>query len=97
VADALWLAAVAGGAQASGRPVAGLRAGQQADFVVLAADEALTPSQRLAGQVFARPPEARVDEVWVAGRRRVAQGRHPLDEAAQRRFAAVRAQLLRDA
>jgi formimidoylglutamate deiminase len=92
----LWLAAVAGGARASGRALAGLQAGQQADFLVLRGDTGLAPEQRLAHLVYARPGDTTIDEVWVGGRRRIAQGRHPLDEAASRRYAAVRARLLQE-
>jgi formimidoylglutamate deiminase len=96
VADALWLGAVAGGARASGRPLAGIVPGQQADFVVIADPqfEGLAPAQALASLVFAPPRRAAVRDVWVAGRRRVQNGSHPQAEAAQHDFVTARAHLL---
>lgn len=96
IADGLWLDAVAGGAQASGRPIGGLAVGQQADFVVLAdaSLEGLEPDQMLASVMFANQRRNAVADVWVGGRRRVQNGRHADDEATQRAFVAARAQLL---
>ena len=96
LADGLWLGAVAGGAQASGRPVGGLAVGQQADFVVLAEASlaSLAPDQMLASVVFANQRRNAIADVWVGGRRRVQNGRHAEDEATQRAFVAARAQLL---
>jgi formimidoylglutamate deiminase len=77
--DALFRAAVSGGAQALGQPVDGLKAGQRADFVVL--DEthpSLTgrPVERMIdGWIFAGDKSC-VRDVHVAGRRVVADGRH---------------------
>jgi formimidoylglutamate deiminase len=96
----MWRAAVAGGARASARPVAGLRAGERADFVVLssdALDHGLSADQALAGHLFARPAESTIAEVWVGGQRRIAQARHALDDTARRRFIAARAKLMREA
>ena len=57
VATAMTLAAVAGGAAAAGRPVAGLAPGQRADFVVLDGAHpliaGLTPPEALDAHVFA--------------------------------------------
>ncbi|WP_298835136.1 formimidoylglutamate deiminase [uncultured Piscinibacter sp.] len=96
VAESLWLSAVAGGAQATGRPVAGLVAGQQADFVVLADAvlDGLTPAQQLATHVFASHRRASIREVWVGGRCRVQNGQHAGAEAAAERFVAARGRLL---
>ncbi len=96
VAEELWRAAVAGGAQAAGRPVAGLAAGQQADFLVLADAMlvGLSPAQQLASHLFASHRREAVREVWVAGQRVVHNGRHGGEEAAQRDFLAARARLL---
>lgn len=96
VADALWLAAVAGGAQAAGRAVAGLDVGQQADFIVLgdALLEGLTPAQQLATLVFAPRRRELLREVWVGGARRVREGWHDGASAAQHRFVAARQGLL---
>lgn len=96
VADAMWLAAVAGGARASGRSIGGLRVGQQADLVHMAAfdDAGLDPSQRLAGHVFAPRGTRGVRNVWVAGRRRVQDGAHAHAERAAQAFIAARRQLM---
>jgi formimidoylglutamate deiminase len=96
VAEDLWRAAVSGGAQAAGRPVAGLAVGQQADLVVLADAmfEGLTPAQQLASHLFASHRREAVRDVWVAGQRLVDNGRHAEDEAAERGFLAARARLL---
>ncbi len=95
-AEEMWRAAVLGGAQAAGRPVAGLAAGQQADFLVLADPmlQGLAPEQQLASVVFASHRRHAVREVWVGGRRLVQNGRHAEAEAAQRGFLAARARLL---
>lgn len=92
-ATALTLAAVDGGAQASGRPIGGLAPGHAADFVVLgssALTEGLGAESALATHVFATPG-ASVREVWVRGRRLVTDGRHAGYAAAAREFARVRA------
>jgi len=96
VAEALWLSAVAGGAQASGRPLGGLAVGQQADFVVLgdALLTGLAPPQQLATHVFASHRRATIQDVWVAGQRRVQNGRHAEAEVAAGRFVAARGRLL---
>lgn len=95
VAEAMWNAAVAGGAQATGRPVAGLAAGQQADFVLLADAmlDDLAPAERLASHVFASHRRDAVRDVWVAGRKVVHHGRHAETEAAERGFLAARTRL----
>lgn len=95
LAEVMWASAVAGGAQAAGRPVAGLAAGQQADLVRLADAmlEGLAPVQRLASHVFASHRRDAVRDVWVAGRRVVHNGRHAEVEAAERGFLAARARL----
>jgi len=97
VADAMWLSAVTGGARASGRAVAGLRVGQQADLVHLPPHElhaGLGASQRLASHVFANHGLRGIGDVWVAGRRRVVDGRHLAAEGAADAFAVARARLL---
>lgn len=76
--DGLWDTAMRGGARAVGLGPAGLAVGHRADFVVLA------DHPRLAGRaattlldtvVFASRKDL-LDQVWVAGRCRVAGGRH---------------------
>ena len=101
VATAMTLAAVQGGAQAAGRAICGLRAGQQADFVVL---DALHPALQglgapdmLSTHVFASHRSSAVAEVWVGGHLRVSAGRHLLRSGALAGFVAARSQLLDNA
>ncbi|CAN5261150.1 formimidoylglutamate deiminase [soil metagenome] len=97
-ADHLWLAALQGGARASGRAIGGLQVGQQADVVMLAGSGALaglSPSQALASHVFASHGRNAVCDVWVAGRRVLQGGEHALQAAACDRFVLARAELLR--
>jgi formimidoylglutamate deiminase len=100
VAERLWRESVAGGARASGRAVAGLAAGQRADFLVLSADGVMTglgPAQILASHLFASHAQSALCEVWVGGRCRVRDGHHRLEAEARERFAAARARLLQGA
>lgn len=94
VATAMTLAAVAGGAQAAGRPVGGLAPGQRADFVLLdpqhVALSGLSAPDMLSVHVFASQRSSAIDEVWAGGRRRVSGGRHALHDAAAADFVAVR-------
>lgn len=99
VATAMTLAAVAGGAQACGRPVAGLAVGQRMDAVALdAGHPALaslpSPELMLSAHVFASHRSSAVHTVWSGGRVRVDAGRHPLAAQTQRAFAAARRALL---
>ncbi|MBP0627994.1 formimidoylglutamate deiminase [Cupriavidus sp. AcVe19-1a] len=100
VADRLYLEAVAGGARASGRDVAGLAPGQQADFVVLDGAHptlaGLDGAQALATHVFANHGHETLAEVRTAGRSRVQHGAHVLQADAARQFIAARASLLAD-
>ena len=100
VATALTLAAVQGGAKAAGRAVGGLAVGQQADFVVLDAAQlalqGLGAPDMLSAHVFASHRTSAIDAVWVAGRPRVAAGRHALHDEAAAAFLAARTQLLKD-
>lgn len=99
VADHLWLGAVAGGAQASGRAIRGLTAGQQADFVVLDGSgplAGLAPAQALASQVFANQGRSVVRDVFVGGTRRIRDGEHALQRVACEQFVATRGALLRE-
>jgi formimidoylglutamate deiminase len=100
VATAMTLEGVAGGAQASGRPVAGLAPGQRADLVVLDAAHPLieglpSPDAMLSAHVFASHRRSAIDAVWVGGRRLVRGGRHDLHEPAARDFADARRVLAR--
>ncbi|MGE0800718.1 MAG: formimidoylglutamate deiminase [Lautropia sp.] len=98
VATALMLAAVAGGARAHGRPVAGLAVGQLADFVVLDAEHValrgLAGATQLAAHVFASQRTSAIAETWVGGRRVVTRDGHPDRAAAVAAFAAARDRLL---
>ena len=99
VATAMTLQAVAGGAQASARAVAGLVPGQQADMVVLDALHPLlrdlpTPEAMLSAHVFASHRQSALSQVWVRGRLQVQSGRHVLHEHAMSGLIAARQQLL---
>jgi formimidoylglutamate deiminase len=99
VATSMTLQAVAGGAQASARPVAGLAVGQQADMVVLDAQHPLlrdlaTPEAMLSAHVFASHRQSALQQVWVAGRVLVQSGRHALHDTALSGLVAARRQLL---
>ena len=101
VATAMTLDAVAGGAQASGRAVAGLAVGQQADLVVLDAEHPLlqglpTADAMLSAHVFASHRRSAIAEVWVGGQARVSAGRHTLNLSARAAFNTARRQLLED-
>ncbi|GLC95348.1 formimidoylglutamate deiminase [Cupriavidus sp. TA19] len=100
VADRLYLEAVAGGARASGRDVAGLEPGQQADFVVLDGAHptlaCLDGAQALATHVFANHGHETLADVRTAGRSRVQHGAHALQAEAAQQFIAARAGLLAD-
>ena len=93
----LYAEALAGGAQALGRPIASLEAGRRADLLVLDPDHpdvaALPPERLLDAVVFAgnRNP---VRDVMVGGQWVVTDGRHREEEAVQAAYlAAVRALL----
>jgi len=86
-----------GGAQALGRKLGALAAGNRADIVVLDADHPALIGKRddgwLDGWIFAGDNRV-VREVWVHGRRVVEDGRHPAREAIRQRYAAALARLL---
>lgn len=90
VGDALYQAALAGGAQALGQPSGALAVGERADWLVLdgndpylatAADDALLNRWLFAGG------DRQVRDVMVAGRWVVQDGRHTEEEATAREFA----------
>ncbi len=97
VASAMTLQAVAGGAQASGRAVAGLAPGQQADFVMLDAQHialaGLPAPEMLSAHVFASHRSSAITSVWTGGVERVTHGRHAQRENAAEAFVAARRQL----
>jgi formimidoylglutamate deiminase len=97
----MTLAAVAGGAQASARPVAGLAAGQHADMVALDAGHPLlrdlpTPEAMLSAHVFASHRQSALQQVWVGGRLLVQSGRHALHDSALSGGVDARQQLLKN-
>lgn len=100
VATALWGEAVRGGAQASGRALAGLAMGQQADFVVLDPTHpvlaGLDAPAMLSAHVFAAGRQRPIDSVWVAGLPLVHAGRHAQQAEAAAAFVQARRQLLAD-
>ncbi len=97
VATALTLAAVAGGAAASGRAIGGLAVGQRADLVVLDARHpliaGLAAPEALDAHVFASRGGSAVDTVLVGGREVVVRGRHALHARAAQDFVRARATL----
>ncbi|ALM82880.1 formimidoylglutamate deiminase [Bordetella sp. N] len=101
VATAMTLAAVAGGAQASSRPVAGLAPGEQADLVELdplhVALAGLPARDMLSAHVFGSHRTSALRNVWVAGRKRVHEGLHPLRDSAAADFLNVRRNLVTNA
>lgn len=99
VASAMTLAAVAGGAQASGRPVAGLAVGQRMDALALdATHPALaalpSPELMLSAHVFASHRSSAIHTVWSGGQVRVQAGHHPLAAHSRQAFIATRHALL---
>lgn len=99
VAQALWQGAVAGGAQASSRPVAGLVVGQRADFIVLDATHpalgGLSPDNMLASHVFASSRQSAIAQVWSGGLLLAQQGRHALHDEAMAGLVLARGDLLK--
>jgi formimidoylglutamate deiminase len=95
VATHMMLAALHGGAQASGRKIAGLNPGQRADFVELDAEHialrGLPAPGMLSGHVFASHRTSAIARVVCGGIERVADGRHALHGQAAAAFAAARA------
>ena len=80
----LWRAALAGGAQALGRPIGALAAGRRADIVVLDADHPLLAGRAgnvlLDSLVFSGNANV-VRDVYVGGRHVIAEGRHSGEDA----------------
>jgi formimidoylglutamate deiminase len=97
VATAMTLQASKGGAQAAGRPIAGLAVGQLADFVVLDAKHVavagLSAPDMLSTHVFASHRTSAISDVWVSGKHLVDAGRHALHEEAAKAFVAARTAL----
>ena len=100
VASHMMLAAVQGGAQASGRAVAGLAVGQQADFVALDGGHfalaGLAAAEQLDAHVFASSRTNAIRQVWAGGQCRVADGQHTHHRSAQQAFVAARTALIQE-
>lgn len=101
VATAMLLAAVAGGAQASGRAASGLALGQQADLVTLDAGHpalaGLPGPEMLSAHVFASHRTSAIHAVHVAGQLRVRGARHADHGQATAGLVAARRELRQDA
>lgn len=99
-ADRLFIQAVAGGAAACGRAVAGLAVGQQADFVILDGDDVnladRSPAQLLSALVFCEHDGQPIRDVHVGGRQVVSAGQHPLQDQARRAYRDTIADLLKE-
>jgi formimidoylglutamate deiminase len=96
VGAALYRAALAGGAQALGRPIGRLGAGCRADLIVIDRDRPAllgkTGDVLLDAAVFAGN-ENPVRDVMVGGRWVVAEGRHVAEQAVLKRYRAALAEL----
>ncbi|KAF1042112.1 MAG: hypothetical protein GAK35_02909 [Herbaspirillum frisingense] len=100
MADRLFAQAVSGGALATGRRVAGLLAGQRADFAVLDGEDVnlanRAPDQLLSALVFCEHEDNPVRDVYVGGRQVVAAGHHALEGSARAAYRATVSELLKD-
>lgn len=98
VADRLYLDAVAGGAQASARPIAGLALGQRADFLVLDAQHPnllqRQDDQLLAGLVFCQHGETPIRDVYAGGKCIIADRQHAAQDTALADYGKALKQLL---
>ena len=92
VGAGLWRRALAGGAQAAGRPVGRLAAGCRADLLVLDRDHPILAGRDgdmlLDALVFSGNANP-VRDVMVGGRWVVREGRHPLEDEAAAAYRAV--------
>lgn len=99
VATALYLDAVSGGAQASGRNVTGLAVGQRADMVELDcrhhAVAGLPVEKALSGHIFGSSRTSAIRRVWTGGTLRVDGARHLLHDQALAGFIDMRKQLFK--
>ena len=98
VGDALWTGALAGGAQACGRPVGALAVGRRADLLLLDAQHAalfnVTP-QDVLGSLLFNGNDNLVRDVLVGGRWVVRDGRHVAQDVIAHRFRQAMAELWR--
>jgi formimidoylglutamate deiminase len=94
VATAMTMAAVAGGARATGRDIGGLAVGASADFAVLDARHpvlaGLDAPGMLSAAVFASDRANAVRDVYVGGECRIRDGRHAMQDAADAAFVDAR-------
>ncbi|MEI6720553.1 MAG: formimidoylglutamate deiminase [Betaproteobacteria bacterium] len=89
VGTTLWLEAAAGGAQAMGRKMGALAAGQRADFVVLDGEQpdiAGKSGDMIANAAIFSGTQGLVRDVMVGGRWQVRDGRHALEDSASRDY-----------
>lgn len=93
----LYQSAAHGGARAAHQPTGALALGQRADFVVLDGEQPLLAGCE-AAQVASRwlfaGDNTWIREVWVAGRRVIADGHHPQEAVAGQAFAEAAKALL---
>ena len=96
VAANLWRGAASGGAQAAGHPAGEIAAGRRADLVVLDGSDAdftsLAACAMLGVAMFSGNTN-RVHDVYVAGERVVAAGRHAREEEALQGYRSALARL----
>ena len=93
----LWRAAVAGGAKACGRPIAGIAAGQRADLVVLNGkhpDLTGRTGDAVADTLIFSGGKSFVRDVMVGGNWAIREGRHAREEQAEAQFRATLMHLL---
>jgi formimidoylglutamate deiminase len=97
-AEHLYLRAVAGGARASARPIAGVAVGQQADLLVLDRDgpdcSLKDPALALAAWIFGTHGGDAVRDVMVGGHWVVEDGHHAAEARALREYIHARDALL---
>lgn len=89
VGTTLWLEAAAGGAQAMGRKMGALAAGQRADFVVLDGEQpdiAGKSGDMIANAAIFSGTQGLVRDVMVGGRWQVRDGRHAQEDSASRDY-----------
>lgn len=100
VADLLFGQAVAGGAAATGRRVAGLAVGQRADFVVVDRDgpnvDERNHKQLLSALVFCEHGGQSVRDVYVGGKKVIDDGNHALQAQALTDYRTALADLLEE-
>lgn len=100
VGDLLYTQALRGGAQACGAAIGQLAVGYRADWLVLDGEDpylaAAADSELLNRWIFAGSA-AQIRDVFVAGKAKVVNGRHPQQSQASADFLALLQQLARDA